>query len=245
MKIRWLLIDFDNTLMDTESHSIPVLIQRFNALYQDQIDQPLTQSLFQAHFHGMTGDALCAVMSDYFKIRIEHAQLFHDREKIMQSYYQALLSGVTMAPEVLTVLTACKAKGMTLALVTNNPLQRAFAAMRFAHNGQGAQLAALFGANFFHAHPVPKPDPDVYVRALSQLNADPDQSLAIEDSPTGARSARGAGIVTLGYTGLSTDPIHSQQRLQVAGCQSTFQFWPELLNQILYLIYDYRKITVN
>ena len=60
MKTRWLFCDFDNTLMDTESHSLPLLISQFNRVYQTQLDKPLTLDVFQAHFHGLSGQHLCA-----------------------------------------------------------------------------------------------------------------------------------------------------------------------------------------
>ena len=43
-----------------------------------------------------------------------------------------------------------------------------------------------------------KPDPMPYVEALRRLSCAPDVALAFEDSPTGVRSATGAGIATVG-----------------------------------------------
>lgn len=232
MKTRWLFCDFDNTLMDTESHSLPLLISQFNRVYQTQMDKPLTLDVFQAHFHGLSGQHLCAQMSTYFKFTVEQPALFEGREQIMQSHYQSLPSGVRMAPGVIEALTHCKAQGVTLALVTNNPLQRAFAAMRFADNRQGATLAKLFEGNFFEANPIQKPEPDVYLRAIAQLKADPQQSFAIEDSPTGVKAACAAGLPTLGYLGLNPEPKATQARLIDTGCKTTFQDWAELPDTI-------------
>ena len=44
----------------------------------------------------------------------------------------------------------------------------------------------------------PKPDPAVYVEALRRLGASPDTALAVEDSGSGLRSARAAGMQVLG-----------------------------------------------
>jgi beta-phosphoglucomutase-like phosphatase (HAD superfamily) len=43
----------------------------------------------------------------------------------------------------------------------------------------------------------PKPAPDLYIAACSKLGQSPSQCLAIEDSPTGAASAREAGLVVI------------------------------------------------
>jgi HAD superfamily hydrolase (TIGR01509 family) len=47
-----------------------------------------------------------------------------------------------------------------------------------------------------------KPEPDVYERAVQELGATPEQSVAVEDSTTGATAARAAGVYCLGYTGV-------------------------------------------
>jgi HAD superfamily hydrolase (TIGR01509 family) len=46
--------------------------------------------------------------------------------------------------------------------------------------------------------PRPKPAPDIYLRACQQLAADPAASIALEDSATGATSARAAGLYLIG-----------------------------------------------
>ena len=45
-----------------------------------------------------------------------------------------------------------------------------------------------------------KPDPEVYLRALTELDLSPDNVLAVEDSALGLRSAVAAGIATLVVT---------------------------------------------
>lgn len=45
----------------------------------------------------------------------------------------------------------------------------------------------------------PKPDPGLYLHAARALGAEPAQCVVIEDSPTGARAARAAGMRCLGY----------------------------------------------
>lgn len=41
---------------------------------------------------------------------------------------------------------------------------------------------------------TPKPDPEPYRHALGRLGLGPDQAMALEDSPSGLESARGAGL---------------------------------------------------
>jgi beta-phosphoglucomutase len=48
--------------------------------------------------------------------------------------------------------------------------------------------------------PAGKPDPRHYQTALNRLNIQASEAIAFEDSPSGVRSASGAGIVTVGLT---------------------------------------------
>lgn len=43
----------------------------------------------------------------------------------------------------------------------------------------------------------PKPDPDIYLRTLQRLNADPASTVALEDSLSGVRAARSANIFVI------------------------------------------------
>ncbi len=45
----------------------------------------------------------------------------------------------------------------------------------------------------------PKPFPDIYLYAASQMQTSPQDCVVIEDSPTGAKAGRAAGMKVLGY----------------------------------------------
>ncbi|MCR4325793.1 MAG: HAD family phosphatase [Patescibacteria group bacterium] len=48
---------------------------------------------------------------------------------------------------------------------------------------------------------APKPSPDGYREALRTLGADPDKSFIIEDSNTGIKAAKAAGVYVIGFSG--------------------------------------------
>lgn len=58
-------------------------------------------------------------------------------------------------------------------------------------------FSAIVGADDVPAH---KPDPAPYIEAARRLNVAPTLCAAIEDSPWGLESARGAGMFTIGVT---------------------------------------------
>lgn len=51
----------------------------------------------------------------------------------------------------------------------------------------------------------PKPAPDVYRTACERIGADPATAVAVEDSPTGVKAARAAGLTCIG---VPSDPDH-------------------------------------
>lgn len=232
MKHRWLLLDFDNTLMATEQFAIPSLIARFNLLYAHQLNHTLTEEEFTRHFHGQARKTLCENLSRYFNFPIEYRQLYEQREWHMMQHLQSLPHGVPMADGLIETLQTLVTQSFRFALVSNNPVQRAFAAMRYAHNGQGHTLAQLFETHFFEAGDSQKPLPDVYLHALTQLQAPLELCYAVEDSITGATAAINAGLPTFGFTGFARDPLLQHKQLLDAGCIQTFHHWSELCTLI-------------
>jgi HAD superfamily hydrolase (TIGR01509 family) len=226
MTQRWLLLDFDNCQMATEHLAVPSLIARFNELYGDQIDHPLTFEEFKKHFHGQAREVLCANLSEHFGINVDYPTLYEAREwHIMQMLQK---TGVEMAPNLLDTLDVFKAKGYGFAFVSNNPIQRGLAAMRYATNGQGEGLARFFGTAFFEAGDVQKPKPDVYVRTMSQLGTVPSHCLVVEDSVTGVTAAVAAGIKTYGFLGFADNPEEMAPKLMDKGAVVCFKDWKEL-----------------
>lgn len=225
---RHLFIDFDNTMMGTEKFGVPSLIARFNELYGGRIDHALTYEEFVAHFHGMARENLCGNLSRHFNIPVDYKLLYAEREWRMMQYLKQIPGGVPMAPNLLPALRLLRQRGFILAFVSNNSIQRALAALRFADNGMGGELLQILGTNFFEAGDTQKPKPDVYLNAMEFLDAHAAHSFAVEDSITGVTAAVHAGIKTFGYTGLADHPEKDTEKLLAAGAVSVLQDWAQL-----------------
>ena len=93
-------------------------------------------------------------------------------------------------------------------------------------NGRGAKMEATLGQHpkirarleglLFSGQDLgcPKPAPDLYLHAARALGADPARCVGIEDSATGARAAKAAGMRCLGYVPQGENP-----RLAAAGAE--------------------------
>ena len=69
----------------------------------------------------------------------------------------------------------------------------------------------------------PKPAPDVFLHAASRSGVAPGDCVVVEDTPTGVEAAVAAGMVVLGYAGLT--PAH---RLRAAGAHYLFDRMADL-----------------
>jgi beta-phosphoglucomutase-like phosphatase (HAD superfamily) len=100
-------------------------------------------------------------------------------------------------PAVLEPLTRLAAQH-ELALVSSSALTRVDACLRATGLAGLFPAERRFSAEDSLPRPTSKPDPAVYLHALDRLGVAAEDSLAVEDSLPGARSAVAAGVPTLG-----------------------------------------------
>lgn len=191
------LFDLDGTLADTD----PVHLQVFAELlaphgydvdeefFRNRIAGGRNRALFQNLFPGMSDE-------EADRRGNEKEELFRQRA-----------SNVAPIPGLSKVLSWAEENGLRFALVTN------------ARRANVDFLLPLLGlGNAFEVKVVAedvakgKPDPAPYALALERLGLSAGEAVVFEDSPTGIRSAVGAGIFTYG---LKT--THSTEELLEAG----------------------------
>lgn len=104
-----------------------------------------------------------------------------------------LARGCEPMPGARELLAALTAAGVPFALCSNSPRRIVDAALR------GSGLMDTFAVTIAGdevAHGKPAPDP--YLAAAAALGVPPADCVALEDSPTGATSARAAGMTVIG-----------------------------------------------
>jgi HAD superfamily hydrolase (TIGR01509 family) len=97
-------------------------------------------------------------------------------------------------------------------------------------------LAHHFGDRLFSAAEHVergKPCPDIYLHAAGALGVRPADVLVIEDTPTGIRSARAAGMTVVGLcAGLHCGPGHGERLLE-AGADHVARSYEQVLNLVM------------
>lgn len=125
---------------------------------------------------------------------------------------------------------AALAAHVHLALVSSSALGRIDACLRAAGLDALLPPAVRFSAEDSLPEPRSKPDPAVYAFAVARLGVAPAEALAIEDSVSGVRSARGAGVPVVGNVMFVPADERAGRRaaLEEAGALAVVGSWEEL-----------------
>lgn len=177
------LWDMDGTLVDTE----PFWMRAESALVA-------------AHGGIWTHDDALAVVgadlldaADYIRrvggVDLEPAAIVH---RMMDEVVEQMADTPPWQPGALDLLAALGAAGIPCVLVTMSWRRLAGAVVDLLPPGTFA--ATVVGDEVTRGKPHPEP----YLTAAAKLGVDPAACVAIEDSPTGAASARQAGCAVLG-----------------------------------------------
>jgi HAD superfamily hydrolase (TIGR01509 family) len=105
---------------------------------------------------------------------------------------EEIAAGAEPRPGALELLESLRGR-WPLAIASNAPRRHLLTGlMRVGVDDAFAALVAIDDVG------VPKPAPDLYLRACELLGVDPARSVALEDSPPGVAAARAAGMLVLG-----------------------------------------------
>ena len=179
------IFDCDGVVVDTEPATL-LLLQ------QDFAERGLSLTLDDLN-RDFVGSVMAEVGS---RARVLGADIPEDWvERFYARLYEHLAQGVALVPGILTVLDRLDAAGIPYAIGSNGSPEKMLVTL-----GQFPGLTQRFRAVLSgQADTLPKPAPDLYLAAARALHTAPADCVVIEDSPTGARAARAAGIRCFGY----------------------------------------------
>lgn len=193
--LKAILVDFDGTFVD----SLPALWKCYRLFLSRHGIEGGKEEFIS--LMGPSIDEIVPKLKEKYRLESKIECLLSEYEGIVQAAYA---SHAIPFPWAVEVLKAQKAKGCRLAIVTSG--YPSFIEKVLECHG----LSALFDAVFGRRPDEPtKPHPAVYRRALHEFNLSPKETVAIEDSQNGMRSAMLAGIPTIAFTP-ETDFISSE-----------------------------------
>jgi HAD superfamily hydrolase (TIGR01509 family) len=184
MTLEAVIFDCDGVVVDSEPAA-------FELLAQDLALHGLPMSLDEVHRQFLGG----TVHGLHEKANAMGATLpaswpndFYDR------LYAILAQGTPLMPGILTVLDALDAASIPFAIGSNGSDEKM--QITLGQHGLIPRFKGLFSGQTLGK---PKPAPDLYLYAARALGANPAHCVVIEDSPTGARAAKAAGMRCMGY----------------------------------------------
>ncbi|MDZ4394385.1 HAD family phosphatase [Cypionkella sp.] len=163
---------FDLLAADLAQHGLPMALETLHHIFLGMTLQGLREKA------NVLGASLPADWCDDFYTRL----------------YAQLRLGTPLIPEILTVLDALDAAGIPYAMGSNGSAEKM--QITLGQHGLIPRFKGLFSGQTLGK---PKPAPDLYLHAAAALGVAPNDCIVIEDSPTGARAARAAGMRCMGY----------------------------------------------
>lgn len=183
MDKKLIIFDCDGTLVDSE-----VIAARIFTKYWSSHGVHFTEEEFKEKFIGTGKDA--AIVQETFARLPKNAQ--EEGDKIFDL---ALATELEAVPQIESLLE--ELGHYDICVGSNSSMAYVERALRKTN------LLKFFGRNFFSSDLVerPKPAPDLFLHCAEIFNKDPQNCLVVEDSPSGLRAAKNAGMKSIAFTG--------------------------------------------
>ncbi|WP_406830901.1 HAD family phosphatase [Pedococcus sp. KACC 23699] len=186
------LWDMDGTLVDTEPYWISAehaIVEEAGGVWSDE------------YAHQLVGNDLMVsaqFIRDNSPVELEPVEII---EELLRRVVLQVREHVPWRPGAIELLDALNAAGVPNALVTMS--WRSLADSVVGSLPEGTFAAVITGDEVEHGKPHPEP----YLAAARSLGVDVADCVAIEDSPTGVRSAVSAGVPTIAVPHVVPVPV--------------------------------------
>ncbi|SMY06742.1 HAD family hydrolase [Flavimaricola marinus] len=174
------IFDLDGTLIDTE-----LLCNETGVAACANLGHPVSMAFFEG-LAGIDDTTRMQMIGTETGQPIDHGAFLAEWDRLCTLRFA---EGVPLKAGALDLLGRIEGLGLPMAICTSS------------RRGPASEKVAAAGFGRFFRHVItfddvkqPKPAPDPYLLAAEKLGIGPDRCLAFEDSDTGARSARAAGL---------------------------------------------------
>lgn len=220
--VRAFIFDLDGTLADTEGLKAETYRRIVLALTGDNSTAPKVLEIYPTLVGG-TDEQMVRTLVDRFALA-EPLKPFMTKYAVEQPW-QALhalrveiyRSTVATPPqlrgrayeETVQLVRDQAAAGRQVAVATSSPTDEARRVVGIL--GLGGLVREIVGLDQVKHH---KPDPEIYLLTAKRIGVRPDETIAVEDSPTGIRAALAAGMSCVAIANPFTEgPLRKQEVL--------------------------------
>lgn len=214
-----ILFDYNGVIANDE-HLHEIAFQRVLA----PLGINLTPDVYRAHFLGRTDLAGYESLRTTFPDILAAADL-NELVKRKQAHYQELLPDADILyPKVSEVLESL-ARQFRMVIVTSSFRNEVVPVLAQHHLDK--LFSAIVTADMIKKS---KPDPEGYLLGLAAINLSATQVVVIEDSPSGVRAARNAGLKVIAVAQTSSPDRLNEADIIVDSVQ---KLTPELIHRII------------
>ena len=186
-KLKCVLFDFDGVIADTEYSNL-----NYYALAMRSVGVELTEEE-KLSLLGANDDETAPRFLRRAPVPVTTEEFRLARKRVGNTYEN---SDIAPYPGLRELLTDLRGAGILTGVVSSTECRLVLTALN------RMRMLSLFdvvvGGDMTMKH---KPDPCPYQHAMRLLNAEPAETVVIEDSATGIRAGLAAGATVIGYTG--------------------------------------------
>ena len=196
MTVGLVIFDCDGVLVDSEPIANRVLAEELR-----RIGLSIPESEVMRRFVGKTRNQCLALAAEILGRNLPA----RFGEQWDAALFEALKKEVKPAPGVPEVLRELR---VPYCVASNGMPDRVRVTL------DSAGLLSRFEGRIFTSADVanPKPAPDLFLHAALSMKIAPAECVVIEDTPTGVKAGRAAGMLVFGYIGVSTSDAATLER---------------------------------
>lgn len=209
--IKGIIFDFDGTIIDTET----AWYTAFSEAYEEHgVELTLEQ------YSTCIGTSLNSFNPyEYLMTDLKLAIDKKDFRRSVQQRHSKLMELETIRPGIQHYLDSAKEVGLRLGVASSSSM--AWVEKYLDQMGIRDYFDCIRTSD--HVENV-KPDPELYIQALSCLGIMPDEAVAIEDSPNGSKAAAAAGMNCVVIPNDITSSLEFEPSLPIIECLSHLDF---------------------
>lgn len=184
MNIKGIIFDMDGVLLDTEKLYVRFWCEGAN-FYGYKMNETHALSI-----RSMARPFAIEKLKGYFGEEFDYYKVHKKRIELMDKYIEK--NGIETKPYAKETLQFLKEKGYKIALATATGIEKTQTYLK------QKDLYKYFNEIVCASMVLKgKPEPDIYLKASELLDLNPDECIAVEDSPNGIKSASRAGCITV------------------------------------------------
>ncbi|EXJ62403.1 hypothetical protein A1O7_02838 [Cladophialophora yegresii CBS 114405] len=230
MKIKYLLFDCDNTLVQSEDVASEICCELINEVLEKRdVAIRFSPEDLISEFVGLNFRRILVTLQQQLGFELSEGELKAYNAIQEDRVVANIEAKIQPCPGVTETLAGLhQSDDFILAVASSSSLRRIRTCLRVTGLIKYFDGDKIFSASDSLSAPSSKPDPGVYLHALEKLGAQAGECLTVEDSMSGVGAAVGAKLKCLGYVG-STHTLGQRtemaRQLLDAGCIDIMWHW--------------------